>query len=92
MIDTEKKWFVYVIETDKKNLYTGITTDVEKRFQTHATGKGAKFFRTQAPKKIIFTEQFDSKGAALQKECAIKKLSPDHKRNLIRISKRKTKS
>lgn len=81
---TKQDWFVYMIETESNLLYTGITTDVEKRFSTHAAGKGAKFFRMHKPLRVVFTKKFRSKGKALQKEIQMKKLSNIDKRKLIK--------
>ena len=79
----KQPWFVYMIETTAKHLSTGITTDVEKRFETHASGKGAKFFRIHTPKKIVYIKKYRTKGTALSKEIQIKKLSVENKRKLI---------
>jgi putative endonuclease len=78
-----KPWFVYIIETESKILYTGITVDVEKRFKTHAEGKGAKFFRIHRPKSVVYIDQVEGKEIALQRENQIKKLSAQEKRKLI---------
>lgn len=78
-------WFVYMIETDKQNLYTGITTDLERRFQEHlnthlgTNKKGAKFFRSQKPIKLCYSEQFSSRSGASKREAEIKKLSHQQK-------------
>jgi putative endonuclease len=78
-----KPWFVYMIETESKILYTGITVDVEKRFKTHVEGKGAKFFRIHRPKRIVYIDQVEGKESALQREIQIKKMSAQEKRQLI---------
>jgi putative endonuclease len=87
-VSKKQSWFVYMIETDQKHLYTGISKDVEKRFKKHQSGKGAKFFRMHTPKKIVYSRSFKSKELALQKEWEIKKLDVEGKWNLI---KKKTK-
>lgn len=74
-----------MIETENNLLYTGITTDVEKRFNTHASGKGAKFFRMHRPMKVVFTKKYKSKGKALQREHEMKQLSTLEKRKLITV-------
>jgi putative endonuclease len=81
-----KPWFVYIIETENNHLYTGVTTDVQKRFKTHQDGKGAKFFRIHRPKKVVYIAEYEMKEIALQKEIQIKKLSANEKRNLIQNS------
>lgn len=75
-------WFVYIILTAKDKLYTGISTDPERRFVEHLcdTKKGAKFFRSDSPVRIIHLEEFATMSEALKREAAIKKLSSATKR------------
>ncbi|MFH1018588.1 MAG: GIY-YIG nuclease family protein [Pseudomonadota bacterium] len=77
-----RPWFVYIIETEKRFLYTGIALDPEKRFADHRKGAGAKFFRSQRPRKIVYRERCGSKGRALRRERQIKRLSAFEKRRL----------
>jgi putative endonuclease len=70
-----KEWFVYMIESVKGRLYTGITTDPDRRFSEHATGIGAKFFRSDAPAKIVFLESHPDRSSASKREAMIKKLN-----------------
>ena len=79
-------WNLYIIETDGGRLYTGITTDVERRFKQHIEGRGAKFFRTDAPKKIRYQAQFVDRSAASREEFRIKKLARIKKLELIEKS------
>lgn len=87
-------WWVYLIETDKGQLYTGISTDVERRFQEHlatALGeshKGARFFRSQRPLRVVHQEIFSSRSEASQREAAIKRLSAAQKQQLCVLTKR----
>lgn len=68
-------WWVYMIETQSGKLYTGITTDVERRFQEHCgSPKGAKFFRTDPAKQVVYREVCLTRSAATQRESVIKKL------------------
>lgn len=59
-----KKAYMYVVECADGTLYTGYTTNVEKRIKTHNSGKGAKYTRSRLPVKLIYQESFDSKEAA----------------------------
>lgn len=79
------QWFVYMILTDKGRLYTGVSSDPERRFYEHLmdTKKGAKFFRSDSPTKFLYLEEFKTKGEALSREIAIKKLSKLEKNNLL---------
>ena len=77
-------WFVYMIEASDGSLYTGVTTDVERRFAEHCgTVKGARFFRGRQPVRVIYTEGHPDRSSAQQREWAIKKLSRDRKLELI---------
>lgn len=78
-----KGWYLYIIETQGGRLYTGITTDVERRFKQHLEGKGAKFFRTDKPRKICYQTQFVDRSAASKEEIRIKKLTRIKKLALI---------
>jgi putative endonuclease len=84
---TKKKtqWFVYIIESDKGNLYTGITTDPARRFKEHQNSKalGAKFFRSQRAKKIVYQEPQINRSQASKRESFIKKLTKKNKLKLI---------
>ena len=75
-------WYVYIIESTAQTLYTGVTTDVARRFEEHRTGRGAKYFRVHAPKEIVFVERKRSRATAQARERAIKKLSSLKKREL----------
>jgi len=78
-------WFVYVIEASDGSLYTGVTTDVERRFTEHCgTDKGAKFFRGRRPLKVVYTESHPDRGSALRRESVIKKLKREEKLRLTR--------
>lgn len=76
------EWFVYLIDSDA-GLYCGITTDLERRFQQHLTGKGAKFFRRSKPKSIVYIEAQVDRSSASQREYQIKQLTRAQKLKLI---------
>jgi putative endonuclease len=76
-------WLVYIILCSDDSLYTGITTDVERRFQQHATGTGAKYFRGRQPVRVIFLEDGHSRSSASIRESAIKGLSKSEKNRLV---------
>ena len=78
-----------MVECCDGSLYTGWTTDVEKRIEAHNSGKGAKYTRGRRPVKLVYTEEFPTKEEALSREAAIKKLTPGKKRQLISESKEK---
>ncbi len=75
-------WFVYLIETDA-GLYCGISTDVERRYQQHASGKGAKYFRRAPPKRLAYIEPAADRAAASRREVEIKSMTRRQKLQLI---------
>jgi putative endonuclease len=71
----KKNWQVYMILCSDDSLYTGITTDVERRFRQHEDGKGAKYFRGRQPVRIVYLEDNHTRSSAAQRECLIKSMS-----------------
>lgn len=67
------KAYMYVVQCADGSLYTGYTTDLERRIQTHNAGKGAKYTRTRLPVQLIYHEVFDSKPAAQSAEARFKR-------------------
>ena len=76
-------WCVYVIECESGAWYTGVSNNVERRFNMHATGKGAKYFRMDKPVSIVATREFETKSEALSQEAVLKRLPRDAKRGWI---------
>jgi len=81
-----KTWFVYIIYCSDDTLYTGITTDVERRYAQHALQQGAKYFRGRKPKKLVYQESGHDRSSASKREIEIKKLSRENKFLLISSS------
>ncbi len=65
-------WFVYVLLCEDGSLYTGSTNNLEKRFNSHQNGKGAKYTRSHKVQKIVYSEQFNTHSEALKRELEIK--------------------
>lgn len=76
-------WLVYIISCSDGSLYTGITTDLERRLQQHATRRGAKYFRGRLPGAVVYLECGHDRSSASRREAAIKKLTAQAKRQLI---------
>jgi len=77
-------WFVYIVESRTGKLYTGITTDIERRLDEHTKGqRGAKYFRIEKPKEIVYRETLKSRSEALRREYEIKRLNRAAKQKLI---------
>ncbi len=75
--------YVYMVMCSDGSLYTGWTTDTERRVAVHNSEKGAKYTRGKRPVKLVYSERFDTKSEALKREWAIKQLSHDEKMKLI---------
>jgi putative endonuclease len=79
----DKKYYTYIILTEKNTFYCGYTDDVKKRFQAHLEGKGAKYTRANKPVKLVYQKEFDTKSDAMKEEARIKKLTHQEKLKLI---------
>ena len=80
----DKIWKLYILRCGDGSLYTGITTDVEKRLEAHRSGKGAKYTRGRAPLELVYRETCGSHSDALKREAEIKKLSRQAKELLVK--------
>lgn len=74
---------VYIVECSDGTLYTGYTTDVERRVAEHNAGTGAKYTRGRQPVELAHAERFETQSAAMQREYAIKQLPRQKKLQLI---------
>jgi putative endonuclease len=73
-------WFVYLLECRDGSIYTGIATDVDRRYAMHVAGKGARYTRSHPPQRLLARFEFPDRSSASRAEHAIKKLSPARKR------------
>ena len=77
-------WTVYIIRCNDNTLYTGVTTELARRFEEHRNHpRGAKYFNGRTPIEVVFSEDGHSRSSACQREAAIKKLSREEKLCLI---------
>ena len=76
-------WYLYILRCGDGSLYTGITTDVEKRLEAHRSGKGAKYTRGRAPLELVYQEECGDHSTALRRELEIKALPREEKLKLI---------
>lgn len=84
MADT-KEWWVYIVACSDTSLYTGITTNLDRRISEHNDSKkGAKYTRNRRPVVLVYSEALTDRSAASKRECEIKKLSRVDKLKLIR--------
>ena len=79
MSKTEQVWYLYLIECDDGSLYTGITTDVERRYAQHVAGKGARYTRMKKPVRLVGVRECGSRSEALKVELFIKSLPKPRK-------------
>ena len=80
----ESNWYLYILRCKDDTLYTGITTDLEKRLEAHRSGKGAKYTRGRSPLELVYRESCGSHSDALKREHQVKMLTREEKQNLIR--------
>lgn len=71
------EWHLYMIRVKSGSLYTGIATDVDRRFAEHEAGgkKGSKYLRARRPLTLVFQQKIGTRSQALKMECAVKNLS-----------------
>ena len=82
---TANQWFIYMIEYSDGRLYTGITTDIERRFDEHQNNhiKGAKSLRGKGPLRLVFQQSMANRSQASIADSAIKKLPKSAKNALV---------
>lgn len=80
----ETIWYLYILRCGDGTLYTGITTDVEKRLEAHRAGKGAKYTRGRSPLTLVYREECGTHSDALKRELAVKKLTRIQKEALAK--------
>ena len=76
-------WVVYILECADKSLYTGITTNLERRLAEHAAGKGAKYTKGRGPFRLVYSETCAGRTEATRREAAIKLMDKAKKRLLF---------
>lgn len=77
-------WFVYMLRCSNGCLYTGITTDVQKRLKVHNSGNGSAYVRAHRPAKLVAFTAVESRSAASRLEYCVKSLSRVKKITLAR--------
>ena len=78
-------WSVYIIIASDDSLYTGITTDISRRWKQHSEGKGgARYFRGRKPVSVVYFEPGHNRSTASRREAEIKQWPRTRKQALIR--------
>ena len=80
-------WFVYILRCADGTLYTGITTDLDRRCQQHNAGTASRYTRSRCPVKLVYQEPQRSQSLALKREAAIKKLTRRQKLAMVRAGR-----
>lgn len=77
-------WYVYILECSDGTLYTGITTDLNRRIETHNKGKGAKYTKARLPVVLRVSFEAEDRSQASKEEYRIKQLTRIEKLTLIK--------
>ncbi|MFZ2523500.1 MAG: GIY-YIG nuclease family protein [Minisyncoccia bacterium] len=78
-------YYLYIIKCLDKSLYTGITTDVKRRFLEHKLGKNSRYTRSHGVRRIVYTEKHKNRSDASKREAEIKKWSRSKKLSIINL-------
>jgi putative endonuclease len=76
-------WTLYILRCRDGTLYTGITTDVERRVTEHREGKASRYTRVRLPVTLVYREAVASRSVALRREAAVKRMSRRQKDRLV---------
>ena len=76
-----------MVECSDNSIYTGITTDIDRRLKQHSSGKGSKYVRRKLPIKLCWSSEWMDKSSALKEEYRIKQLTPKGKRKIWKTKK-----
>jgi len=82
--DAPAEWFIYLIRCRNGHLYTGISTDVARRFAEHEAGKGAKYLRGKGPLELVYQKRIGTRSEALKAEIKVKNMPRSAKENMIK--------
>ncbi len=77
-------YFVYILRCADDSLYTGITTDLKRRFAEHKDRKGGGYTSAHGAKKIVYSEKRPTRSSALKREAEIKGWERSKKLGLIK--------
>jgi len=80
-------YYIYLIQCNDGSFYTGVTSNLKRRFQEHKTKSGSWHTKIYRPIKIIYTEEYQTKLEALEREKQIKGWRREKKLNLIKFGK-----
>ena len=84
-------YYIYLLKCGDGSLYTGVTTDVRRRFAEHKNGIGGHYTSSKKVVKVVCTEKHPNRSSALKREAEIKSWRREKKINLIKSGNRQTK-
>ena len=76
-------WSLYILRCGDGSFYTGVTTDIERRFREHEKGRASRYTRTHRPVALVYREECGTRSQALSRECAVKSLGRQAKEDLV---------
>ena len=76
-------WWLYIVACKDGKLYTGVTSDLQRRIRQHNRGQGCRFTKFRTPVHLVYKERCSSKQLALRREAEIKGWNRDKKLKLI---------
>jgi len=76
-------WSLYILRCGDGSFYTGVTTDIERRFREHDKGRASRYTRTHRPVFLVYREECGTRSQALSRECAVKSLGRQAKEDLV---------
>jgi len=82
-----RRWLVYILRCHDGSFYTGITNDLPRRLQAHQDGKASRYTRSRLPVKLVYLESAANRSAATKREVAIKQMTRQQKKVLLRVAK-----
>lgn len=79
-----KPWYLYVVQCSDGTLYTGVSTDIDRRVREHNGSKrGAKYTKTRRPVRLVWSKEFNNRSEAQSAEYNFKKLFHKQKWEII---------
>ncbi len=88
MSRSDNHWWVYLIRNRNNALYCGVTNDLERRFEMHQSGKGAKALRGKGPLALVWYQELSCKSQAMKLEYRIKQLSKQRKEQIVALGEK----
>ena len=80
-------YYTYMIRCKDNSIYTGMTNNIEGRFNKHKTGDGAKYTKSHSPEKLEAIWRSKTKSLACKLEYQLKQLTKKQKEDIIKGKK-----